>query len=240
MAAMSDKPFKDLQSDPDDLAFHAIAARVQPYTMTMREGPEAAYALFQAVRYVTANKIKGAIAECGVWRGGSMMLAALALRHFGDTAREFYLYDTYEGMTRPDDVDVDYDGNPMRQAWAEAQRDGKVIGYGGAVETVRSYLKTTGYPMEKMHFVAGDVLETIPATLPGAIAILRLDTDWYKSTLHELTHLYDLLSPGGVMIIDDYGWCRGARQATDEFFAGRDFSPLMQRLNQGARLVIKP
>jgi len=240
MAAMTEKSFKDLQSDPGDLAFHAIAARVEPYTMTMREGPEAAYALFQAVRYVTANKIAGAIAECGVWRGGSMMLAALALKHFGDTAREFYLYDTYEGMTRPEDVDVDYDGNAMKPAWTEAQRAGKTIGYGGAVDTVRSYLKTTGYPMEKMHFVAGDVLETIPATLPDAIAILRLDTDWYKSTLHELTHLYDRLSPGGVLIIDDYGWCRGARAATDEFFAARDFQPLMQRLNQGARLIIKP
>src|ERR1700722_17552923 len=138
MRAMTEKTFKDLQSDPDDRAFHAIAARVQPYTMTMREGPEAAYALFQAVRYVVKNKIAGAVAECGVWRGGSMMLAALALKHFGEAEREFYLYDTYEGMTRPDDVDVDFDGVSMKQAWAEAQQGGKAIGYGGAVETVRS------------------------------------------------------------------------------------------------------
>ncbi len=237
---MSERTYKDLQSDPDDRAWSAIAAKIQPYTMTMREGPEAAYALFQAVRYVVKNNIPGAIAECGVWRGGSMMLAALACKHFGDTARAFYLYDTYEGMTRPEAVDVDFDGNSMEQAWNTAHAAGQTIGYGGAVETVRSYLKTTGYPMENMHFVAGDVLETIPKTLPGAIAILRLDTDWYKSTLHELVHLYDLISPGGVMIIDDYGWCRGARQATDEFFATRDFTPLMQRLNQGARLIIKP
>jgi len=237
---MNERTYKDLADHPDDRAFHAIAAKVQPYTMTMREGPDAAYALFQAVRYAVTNKIPGAIAECGVWRGGSMMLAALALKHFGDQGREFYLYDTYEGMTRPDAVDVDFDGNSMQDAWHKAQSAGQQIGYGGAVETVRSYLKTTGYPMEKMHFVAGDVLETIPATLPETIAILRLDTDWYKSTLHELTHLYDRITPGGVMIIDDYGWCRGARQATDEFFAGRDFKPLLQRLNQGARLLIKP
>jgi hypothetical protein len=235
-----DKTYKDLSTDPDDQAFHAIAARVQPYTMTMRDGPEAAYALFQAVGYVVKNKIAGACAECGVWRGGSMMLVAHALKHFGDTGRALFLYDTYEGMTRPDAVDVDFDGNSMPAVWNAAQAEGKTIGYGGAVETVRSYLKTTGYPMEKMHFVAGDVLETIPATLPDAIAILRLDTDWYKSTLHELTHLYDRLSPGGVLIIDDYGWCQGARQATDEFFAARDFKPLLQRLNQGARLLIKP
>lgn len=240
MPLMSERTYKDLADDPDDRAFHAIAAKVQPYTMTMREGPDAAYALFQAVRYVLTNKIPGVIAECGVWRGGSMMLAALALKHFGDQSREFYLYDTFEGMTRPEAVDVDFDGNAMLTEWNKAQAQGQQIGYGGAVETVRSYIKTTGYPMEKMHFVAGDVLSTIPATVPEAIAILRLDTDWYKSTLHELTHLYDRISPGGVMIIDDYGWCRGARQATDEFFAARDFRPLMQRLNQGARLIIKP
>ena len=237
---MSERTFKDLQSDPDDRVFLQLAQRVEPYTMTMKEGPEAGYALFQAVRHVVKNAIPGAIVECGVWRGGSMMLVAHALKHFGDTARELYLYDTYDGMTRPEDVDVDFDGNPMKRVWDEARKDGKVIGYGGAVEVVTSYLKATGYPMDKMHFVAGDVLETIPNTLPGAIAILRLDTDWYKSTLHELVHLYDLLSPQGVLIIDDYGWCRGARQATDEFFAGRDFKPLMQRLNQGARLLIKP
>src|ERR1700742_223716 len=114
MRPMNDKTFKDLQNDPDDRAFHAIAARVQPYTMTMREGPEAAYALFQAVGYVVKNRIPGAMAECGVWRGGSMMLVAHALKHFGDTGRALYLYDTYEGMTRPEAVDVDFDGNSMR------------------------------------------------------------------------------------------------------------------------------
>src|ERR1700744_195986 len=124
---MSGKEFKDLKDDPDDRAFAALAPRVEPYTMTMREGPEAAYALFQAVGYVVKNKIPGAMAECGGWRGGSMMLVAHALKHFGDTGRALYLYDTYSGMTRPEEVDVDFDGKSMREAWTAAQAEGKAI-----------------------------------------------------------------------------------------------------------------
>jgi O-methyltransferase len=101
-------------------------------------------------------------------------------------------------------------------------------------------LRLSGYPEQQMHFIEGDVLQTIPAQLPSRIAVLRLDTDWYKSTLHELKHLYDLIVPHGVLIIDDYGWCRGARQATDEFFRDRPFKPIMHRVDQGPRMIIKP
>ena len=114
------------------------------------------------------------------------------------------------------------------------------MGFGGSVEEVKANLRLTGYPEQQMHFIAGDVRQTIPAQLPSRIAVLRLDADWYRSTLHELQHLYDLIVPRGVLIIDDYGWCRGARQATDEFFCGRSFKPMMHRIEQGPRIVIKP
>ena len=178
--------------------------------------------------------------ECGVWRGGSMMLIAYALQYFGDTSRQLYLYDTYKGMTEPDAIDYDFDGNPLKPVWAEIHRKGMVMGFGGSVEDVKANLQLTGYPESKMHFIEGDVLETIPATMPSRIAVLRLDTDWYKSTLHELKHLYSRLVPHGVLIIDDYGWCRGARQATDEFFADLPFKPMMHRAEQGARVIVKP
>ena len=139
-------------------------------------------------------------------------------------------------MTEPDEVDIDYDGQPMRPIWMMAQQQGLMMGAGEALDGVKANLRGTGYPEGQMHFVAGDVLQTIPAHLPSRIALLRLDTDWYKSTLHELQHLYDLIAPHGVLIIDDYGWCRGARQATDEFFRDRTFKPLMHRVDQGPRL----
>ena len=236
------KTYKDIRAadDPEDRAYRAIVEKIRPYTMTLVEGLEATYALFQAVRYISQNRIAGAIAECGVWRGGSMMLVAHALKHFNDTERALYLYDTFEGMTQPGEMDRDFDGNSMKAAWLTATRDGKAMGFGGALETVQYYLRSTQYPEQKMHFIAGDVMQTIPATLPPEIALLRLDTDWYKSTLHELNHLYDRVVPRGVVIIDDYGWCSGARQATDEFFAARSFKPLLHRVNQGVRLLVKP
>src|SRR5687767_5340190 len=66
--------------------------------------------LVTAVRYIADNKIPGAFVECGVWRGGSMMAAALTLMRCGDTSRELYLFDTYEGMSQPTQADVMFDG----------------------------------------------------------------------------------------------------------------------------------
>lgn len=236
------KEYKDILPNalPEDRAFVAIVDKIAPYTMTVADGLEPVYALFQAVKYIVQNKITGDMVECGVWRGGSMMLVAMALQFFGDTSRELYLYDTYRGMTEPDPIDVDFDNRAMKPLWDNAVGQGMVMGFGGTVDDVRLHLSLTGYPERLMHFIEGDVMETIPATRPARIALLRLDTDWYKSTLHELRHLYDLLVPHGVLIIDDYGWCRGARQATDEFFSDRPFKPMMHRIDQGPRMIIKP
>jgi O-methyltransferase len=234
--------YKDIlpKENPDDRAYVAILDKIVPYTMTVTDGLDATYALFQAVRYIIQNNIAGDMVECGVWRGGSMMLIAYTLQHFNDTSRQLYLYDTYAGMTEPDDIDIDFDDKAQKPLWAEITNRGRVMGFGGTVEEVKTNLRLTGYPEHQMHFIVGDVLRTIPAQLPSSIAVLRLDTDWYKSTLHELQHLYNLVVPHGVLIIDDYGWCRGARQATDEFFRSRSFKPMMHRIEQGPRIVIKP
>ncbi|MGE5638521.1 MAG: TylF/MycF/NovP-related O-methyltransferase [Clostridia bacterium] len=236
------KTYRDIlpEEDPDDAAFVEIMKKIDEYTMTVRDGLEATYSLFQAVKYLAQNRIAGDIVECGVWRGGSMMLVAHALQHFGDSSRELYLYDTFAGMTEPEDVDIDMDGNPMKPFWEQARRDGKVIGFGGVLDEVMSNLRGTGYPEAQTFFVEGDVLETIPAYLPERIALLRLDTDWYKSTFHELTHLYDLLVPNGVLIVDDYGWNKGSRKATDDFFRARAFRPLMHRVDEKVRMLVKP
>jgi len=236
------KSYKDIlpKEYPDDRAYIDMVQKIGSYTMTTSEGLETTYALFQTVKYVVQNRIEGDMVECGVWRGGSMMLVAYALQHFGDVTRQLYLYDTFAGMTEPDDVDVDYDDRATKPIWADITNRGQLMGFGGTVEQVRANLRRTGYPENLMHFIVGDVMDTIPAHLPSRIAILRLDTDWYKSTLHELQNLYDLLVPHGVLIIDDYGWCRGARQAADEFFRDKPFRPLMHRVDQCPRLIVKP
>jgi O-methyltransferase len=236
------KLYKDIlpQQIPDDRAYVDILNKIAPYTMTLADGLETTYALFQAVKYISQNHISGDMVECGVWRGGSMMLIAYALQHFGDKTRQLYLYDTFAGMTEPSDIDIDFDNVAYRPRWIQITGLGGRMGFGDTLDGVKANLRLTGYPERQMHFISGDVLQTIPATLPSRIALLRLDTDWYKSTLHELEHLYDLIVPNGVLIIDDYGWCRGSRYATDEFFNRRRFKPMMHRIDQGPRILIKP
>jgi hypothetical protein len=220
--------------DVDDVAADIIRA-VQPYTMT---GVDKLFALVSAVRYVARYEVPGAIVECGVWRGGSMQAAARTLDSVGVHDRDLYLYDTFEGMTEPTEADVRFDGIPAAQRLAQSSRtDSRVWAYAG-LEDVRAGFEQVPYPAERIHFVKGPVEETVPAQLPEEIAILRLDTDWYESTAHELTHMYDRLVPGGVLMIDDYGWWQGSRRATDEFLERTGEPLLLLRMGSG-RVAVK-
>lgn len=234
-----------------------LCVAVAPYTMT---GPERIVAFANAIRYVTTNDIPGAVVECGVWRGGSMMAAALTLLATGRPTRKLYLFDTFEGMSRPEEVDRDASGRSAANILADTPRVAdfrpRVANYSkwalapdnatfnmwciASAAEVRANLEATGYPMDLVHLVAGRVEDTLPSQAPEVISVLRLDTDWYGSTKHELEQLYERLSPGGVLIIDDYGNWEGCRKATDEFFAGRRFKPLLQRVDFTGRCCVKP
>jgi hypothetical protein len=211
--------------------FWAIAEKCLPYTLTQIER---LYSLYKATEYVQVHGIPGAITECGVWLGGSVMAAAETLHHLGCTDREFYLFDTFTGMTAPTKFDVDLTG--VEQTTLPQL----VLNWDSCIEQTKANLRKTPYPFDKFHFLQGPVEETIPEGAPGRIALLRLDTDWYESTRHELEHLYPRLVSGGVLIIDDYGHYRGARKAVDEYFAGRKEKILLQRVDYTARMAIKP
>lgn len=172
--------------------FLELLRRVEPYTMT---SPERILALSEAVRYLSRAGIHGAIVECGVWRGGSMMTAAMSLIEMNDTNRDLYLFDTYEGMSAPTEKDKDGAGNPASELLANTPL-GTGIWCEAGLEDVRANLLKTGYSPERLHFVKGKVEETLPYQGLGQIALLRLDTDWYESTRHELKHLYPLLVAG--------------------------------------------
>lgn len=220
----------------DDLARTIRAVRRD----TLTTAPRIA-ALCESVEYVVDAGIEGALVECGVWRGGSMMAAALTLMRLGHTERELYLFDTYTGMPEPgaEDVASPYDGYSPQKRWRREMRLGRQWA-GVPVDDVRARLESTGYPPERLHLVAGMVEDTVPARAPERIALLRLDTDWYASTKHELEQLYPRLAEGGVLIIDDYGHYEGARQAVDEFFEAADQPVLLNRIDFSGRLVIKP
>jgi hypothetical protein len=211
-----------------------ILRQVRPWTMT---SPDRVYALIQAVRYVSANHIPGAMVECGVWKGGSMAAVARTLLQMQDVSRELYLFDTFEGMTAPTAKDLDYTGKKASQALRDVPGDRCDD---APLEQVKEVLYGTGYPREKVHFVRGRVEETIPVSAPDSIALLRLDTDWYDSTRHELVHLFPRLLKAGVIIIDDYGHWQGSRQACDEYFAQNRIPILLNRIDFSGRIALKP
>ena len=201
---------------------------------------ERLYAHFQAVQYVSHNNIDGDIVECGVWRGGTSMLGACALLGMGDTSRTLWLYDTFAGMTAPTAADVSpWDGPVAQKIWEKNQAADVNAWCYASLDEVRRNMASTGYPVEKIRYVEGDVLKTLATTVPDQIAVLRLDTDWYESTLKELEVLYPRLVRGGVLLIDDYGAWEGCRKAVDEYCAKHGIKLLMQRTDYTGRTAVK-
>jgi O-methyltransferase len=213
-----------------------IVERVIPFTMTSHERIAA---LCNAVEYLVRCDIHGDIVECGVWRGGSMMAAALTLLYLGRADRDLYLFDTFAGMTPATASDrrtLDgIDGAALVETWT---REGSMWAPSPA-EEVRRNLAATGYPAPHLHLVEGRVEDTLPAGAPPRIGLLRLDTDWYESTRQELIHLYPRLAPGGVLIIDDYGYWAGARQAVDEYIAEQQLPILLNNIDGDGRIAVK-
>jgi O-methyltransferase len=239
------------QSEPEHV--DAVAKTLEPFEIEVVERTKQLsitsrpriLAIVDAVRYVVRREIPGAFAECGVWRGGSILAMILTLQELGVTDRDIWLYDTFEGMTPPTEADTSPLERPALETWQEAEEEG-----GRAwqyyfdddvfnEDMVRGNVLSTGYPEERVHFVRGKVEDTLPAQAPDRLALLRLDTDWYESTRHELVHLYPVLSPGGVLIIDDYGHWDGSRRAVDEYFSGDAEPLLLNRIDYTGRVAIK-
>lgn len=211
-----------------------VYSRVSAYT---RLPPLTVAAIVEAVEYVVARDIEGDIVECGVWRGGSMMAAALTLRRLG-VQRDLRLFDTYEGMTKPTEWDTNNNSGGLSELDAWEQTKG-ASGRASAVSVgdVRTAMASTGYDMDRVRFIKGPVEDTLPDHAPDQIALLRLDTDYYESTRHELVHLFPRLTERGVLIVDDYGMYEGARKAVDEYFGDR--RPLLAPTDPGARMSVK-
>jgi hypothetical protein len=189
----------------------------KPHTATSLERMQALYA---ATHYVIDNSIAGDLAECGVYRGGSVMMMLGVLKQRGIADRRVWMYDTFEGMTEATEFDIDPLGRLAGPLMNEdrASKETSDIWCYASIDLVRSNVQTIGYPMSLVEMVKGPVEETIPHRIPPTISLLRLDTDFYESTKHELEHLYPRLSNQGVLIIDDYGHWQGCRKAVDEFF----------------------
>jgi len=202
---------------------------------------ERMYSLYCAVNYILANNIKGDFVECGVWRGGSSMLIASILYDNGIKDRKIYLFDTYEGMPDPTINDIDYRGNGaidlMKNSMSNKEES---VWCFASLEDVKQNLSLTKYIPENIIYIKGKVEDTISNNLLiEDIALLRLDTDWYESTKHELIYLYPKLTINGVLIIDDYGHWSGCRTAVDEYFKKNSITNFLIRIDYTGRLIIK-
>lgn len=224
----------DVNSDAE---FMDIYEKCQKATMILIER---AKSLYDACEYLAQNKIPGDWVECGVWKGGAAMIMAHRITK-GGLPRNLYLYDTFEGMSSPTDNDVDLHGNAAKQALQEQDKEvAESVWCFAPLDEVKHNIASIGLGQDSVVYCQGKVEETIPSTMPEQISLLRLDTDWYESTKHELKHLYPRLVSGGVLIIDDYGFWKGCRKAVDEFIQTLEFKPLMHRIDVTGRILIKP
>jgi hypothetical protein len=218
-------------------AFRRIYRTIRPFTM---DAPETAYAHHCAVEYVARHKIPGDIVECGVWKGGSVMNSAMTLLRLGESKRKLYVYDPFDfTWNNPKRIDQSiYDTGEARDH-EMLTRPQPAIQKDVSLNRVVANIVRVGYPKRKLVPVEGYVEDTIPGVLPKKIAFLRLDTDFYSSTRHELTHLFPRLSRGGVLMIDDYPTEVGATKATDEFFSRLGAPILLHRIHSQGRIAVR-
>ncbi len=204
--------------------FGKLRRTVRPYTMC---GNARLRGLFHAVEHVVTNRIPGDLVECGTARGGSAALMGLALKHFG-ASRTVWVFDTFEGLPPPTAGDPD-------QA-----RAGRYTGAcRGNLEEVEAFFHRTGI-LGNCKLVKGLFRDTLPGCAVRTIAVLHLDCDWYESLKVCLDQLYDRVSSGGIIQIDDYGHWEGARKAVDAFLDRRGLNVHLRRLDYTGRQVVKP
>jgi O-methyltransferase len=223
--------------DIKDQDFWQIHDRVKNYTMTSIENQ---YMLYNSVRYIIKNNIQGSFVECGVWRGGSALLIALTLENLNIFDRKIYLFDTFEGMSEPTDNDLDLQGTKAESHLKENVKDNENHYWCYAtIDDVKETMSKSKISKDNFIYIKGKVEETIPTKFSmEEIALLRLDTDWYESTKHEMIHLYPKLEKNGILIIDDYGHWEGSRKAVDEYINDNKLKLNLFRIDYTVRVAI--
>ena len=221
-------------SDMNSKKFIHIYNLCKNYTQT---SVERMYGLYNAIDYIEQNKIEGDLVECGVWKGGSAMIMAYSLN---SVKRNFYLYDTYKGMPSPKQIDKCRGVNlNLLKKWKKCQRKDYNVWNYASLEEVKKNMLSIGYPAKNIHLIDGKVEDTIPLKVPKQISLLRVDIDWYEPTLHCMKYLFPLISSGGVLILDDYGFLVGAQKAIDEYIKENNIPILLNRIDKCCRIGLK-
>jgi predicted O-methyltransferase YrrM len=200
------------------------------FTINKNKKYEANYTIdgAETIQYIFKNNIDGVLVECGVDSGNFELLWIKELQRL-HMLRDIYMFDTFNGLTEP----CEYDHTRSDAILYSMSKDDVYNKWKSSIvndetnnwcyiplDSVKQNLNSTGYPENNLHYIVGDVLQTLEdkVNIPEKIAVLRLDTDWYESSKFELEKLYDNVVDGGLIIFDDYYHWEGQRKATDEFF----------------------
>jgi len=215
-----------------------LIRKTKKYSMTDQKN---LYLSTQAIKYIADENIAGDFVECGVWKGGHLIIFKLLCEKY-NLKRKLYGFDTFQGMIGASNLDVDYKGKKaikiLKDTPIDSNDQDNIWCYSPLDEVKRNISSICGN-VENIYFINGDVVKTLKdkKNLPSKIALLRLDTDFYESTKIELEVLYPLLQDGGILIIDDYGYWRGARKAVDEYFS--NIPHFKHVINHTCRMIIK-
>jgi Macrocin-O-methyltransferase (TylF) len=171
------------------------------------------------VTSVVANSVPGDLIETGVWRGGATIFMRGILRTLSVTDRTVWVADSFEGLPEPDAERFPIEARTHRGVVMEKQ----FRHFAAGLEEVRANFETFGLLDGQVKFLKGWFKDSLPRAEIERLAVMRLDGDYYESTMDALVNLYHKLSPGGYVIVDDYGeddWTN-CRQAVDEFRTSR-------------------
>jgi O-methyltransferase len=178
--------------------------------------------LQECVVNVLQEGVPGDLIETGVWRGGASIFMRAVLNAYGITDRTVWLADSFQGLPRPDPVR--YPADAGDELW-------KASVLAVPVEEVKANFAAYGLLDDQVRFLVGWFSDTLPSAPIDRLAVLRLDGDLYESTMDALTALYDRLSVGGYVIVDDYGAMESCRRAVDDFRRERGISDAIERID---------
>ena len=176
---------------------------------------------------VVKDGVPGDFIETGVWRGGATIFMRAALKALNITDRLVWAADSFEGLPEPDAEKYPLEAKAFKSAAIMKHYNNLAVG----LDEVKRNFAAYGMLDDNVRFLKGWFKDTLPSAPIGKLAIMRLDGDYYESTRDALVNLYDKLSVGGFVIIDDYGedsWTY-CRHAVEEFRAARGISdPLVK------------
>lgn len=163
--------------------------------------------LHEAMRQAMGNQVPGDFVETGVWRGGGTIYMRAFLEAYSEPQRRVWVCDSFEGLPKPKD---EYDADSGSRLWESEY-------LAVSMDEVKRNFDFYGLLDERVCFIKGFFSDTMPTAPIDQIAILRLDGDMYESTIVVLEHLYPKVSPGGIVIIDDYGMLPECNRAVEDY-----------------------